>query len=243
MGDSVLTWRKLLAKREWLSRVQKPVKLIAWDLPGHGKTPEPPKNPDGELQLRAQLLAQRLLGATQQQGCGPDTIWVGNSLGGWVATWVALKRPDQVKALVLAAPAGLSSQRVAAVGAEVLGEPTVESLKAFRQQAYAKPQPELSAWVWKALVARVQKSPVKRVRSAQQPEDDLDQPVRTISVPTRVIWGRQDQILPLDKSSGFRQIPAASLVSWKEVDECGHLPHKECPDSVSNAIIESIEAQ
>ncbi len=241
MGDSVVTWRKILAKRDWLARVQKPVKLIAWDLPGHGKTPEPVKNPDGELQLRAQLLAQRLLGATQEQGCGPDTIWVGNSLGGWVSTWVALKRPDQVKGLVLAAPAGLSSQRVSSVGAEVLAQPTVESLKAFRQQAYAKPQPELPAWVWRAAVERVGKSPVKRVRAAQQPEDDLDQPVRKISVPTRVIWGKRDQILPLETSSGFRNIPATSLVKWTEVEECGHLPQKECPEPVINAIIESIE--
>jgi pimeloyl-ACP methyl ester carboxylesterase len=243
MGDSVVTWRKILTKRDWLARVQQPVKLIAWDLPGHGKTPEPVNNPDGELQLRAQLMAQRLLGATQERGCGPDTVWVGNSLGGWVSTWVALKRPDQVKGLVLAAPAGMTGQRVSSVGAEILAQPTVESLKAFRQQAYAKQQPELPTWVWRAAVERVKKSPVKRVRAAQQPEDDLDQPVRKISVPTRVIWGKQDQILPLEKSSGFRNIPAASLVKWTEVQDCGHLPQKECPDPLIDAIVEAIHAQ
>ena len=61
MGDSVVTWRKLLGHREWLSRVSRPVKLLAWDLPAHGRTPEPANNPDGDLQLRAQAQAQRLL--------------------------------------------------------------------------------------------------------------------------------------------------------------------------------------
>jgi len=243
MGDSVLTWRKILTKREWLSGVHEPVKLLAWDLPGHGKTPEPPKNPDGELQLRAQLMAQRLLGATQQQGCGPNTIWVGNSLGGWVSSWVALKRPDQVKGLVLVAPAGFTSQRVASIGSEILAQPTVESLRAFRQSAYAKPQPELPAWVWRAAVERVKKSPVMRVRAAQQPEDDLDAPIRHLGVPTRVVWGKQDRILPLEKSAGIREIPAGSLVKWQEIDDCGHLPQKECPEPVIDAIVEAIGSQ
>jgi pyruvate dehydrogenase E2 component (dihydrolipoamide acetyltransferase) len=216
------------------------VKLIAWDLPGHGKTPEPVKNPDGELQLRAQLMAQRLLGATQQQGCGPNTIWVGNSLGGWVSSWVALKRPDQVKGLVLVAPGGMKAQRVSSIASEVLTEPTVESLKAFRQRAYAKPQPELPSWVWTAAVQRVKKSPVARVRAAQEPADDLDAPIHHLSVPTRVIWGKQDRILPLEKSVAFRNIPTTSLVKWTEVDECGHLPQKECPEPVIDAIVDAI---
>jgi pimeloyl-ACP methyl ester carboxylesterase len=240
MGDSVLTWRKILTKRDWLSRLHEPVKLLAWDLPGHGKTPEPPKTADGDLQLRAQLMAQRLLGATQQQGCGPNTIWVGNSLGGWVSSWVALKRPDQVKGLVLVAPAGMKSQRVSSIGSEILAEPTVESLKAFRQRAYAKPQPDFPSWVWTAAVQRVKKSPVARVRAAQEPEDELDAPIHHLGVPTRVIWGKQDQILPLQASAGFREIPSSSLVKWQEVDDCGHLPQKECPEPLIDAIVEAI---
>jgi len=240
MGDSVATWRKLLGQREWLNRVGRPVKLLAWDLPAHGRTPEPPRNPDGDLQLRTQALAQRLLGATQQQGCGPDTVWVGNSLGGWVASWAALRRPDQIRGLILAAPAGMKSQEAALAGSEPLSEPTVESLRAFREKAYARPQPELPGWVWRAAVERVKKSAVARIRSVQQPEDGLDAPIRQLAVPTRVLWGRQDRVLPLESGAGFRNIPARSLRKWQELEGCGHLPQKECPEPLIDAIVEAL---
>ncbi len=240
MSDSVVTWKKLLAKRDWLERVREPIRLVAWDLPGHGRTPEPPRNADGDLQLRAQLLAQRLLGATQQQGCESPSVWVGNSLGGWVASWVALKRPDQVRGLILLGPAGLRSQRIDSVGSGILEEPTVESLKEFRARAYAKMPDDYPDWVWQAAIRRVKQSPVHRVRKVQQDEDDLDTPIRSVQVPSWVIWGRQDRILPLEKSLGFRQIPAASLRQWVEVDQCGHLPQKECPEPVRSAIVEAL---
>ncbi|NDD90794.1 alpha/beta fold hydrolase [bacterium] len=240
MGDSVLTWKKMMTGRDWVARLKKPIRLVAWDLPGHGRSPEPDRNPNGELQLRAQSMAQRLLGATQHLGCGPNTVWVGNSLGGWVSTWVALKRPDQVKALILAAPAGMKSQRVASLGSSLIAAPTVESLRQFRQQAYAKPQKDYPEWVWRAAVERVKKSPVARVRSAQLPEDDLDSPIKTLQVHTQVLWGKQDRILPIGQSQGFREIPKQFLVDWREVEDCGHLPQKECPGPLIDMILEAV---
>ncbi|MBU6375009.1 MAG: alpha/beta hydrolase [Bdellovibrionales bacterium] len=240
LGDSVLTWKKILAQREWVSRTQKPLRLVAWDLPGHGQSPEPPRNPDGDLQLRAQSLAQRVLGATQSRGCGPNTIWVGNSFGGWISSWIALKRPDQVKSLILVAPAGMKDQRVSSLGSSLLATPTVDSLRAFRQQAYAKPQKDYPEWIWKAAVERVKKSPVARVRSAQQSEDDLDLPIKTLRARTYVLWGKQDRILPLEKSQGFRQIPRDSLAQWQEFEGCGHLFHKECTDPLIETVLETV---
>jgi len=241
MGDSVLTWRKVLTRRDWLKSMSRPVKLLAWDLPGHGHTPEPSRNREGDLQLRVQAMAHRLLGATQAQGCGPNTVWVGNSLGGWVSTWVALKRPDQVQALVLLAPAGVASQlEIESSVTSNLAEPTVASLKEFRSRAYAKAPPEYPEWIWRAAVERVKKSAVQRIRLAQTADDNLQSQLGRLQVPVQVLWGKQDRVLPIDKSVDFKRLATAEHLKWTELDGCGHLPQKECPEPTTRALIEAL---
>jgi pimeloyl-ACP methyl ester carboxylesterase len=242
MGDQVWTWRKLLTQREWTRSIGRGVRLVAWDLPGHGDSPEPPPGLDGDLQLRAQLIAQRLLGATQALGCGRDTVWVGNSFGGAIATWVALKRPDQVRGLVLLAPGGMRAQRLATLAKDTLATPTADSLREFRQRAYAKPQPDYPSWIWRAAAERAKRSPVSRILKVQQDEDDLTVPIHSLAVPTWVLWGKQDRILPLENGQGFREIPKASLREWREIEGCGHLPQKECSEDVFRVVLSAASA-
>jgi pimeloyl-ACP methyl ester carboxylesterase len=49
-----------------------------------------------------------------------------------------------------------------------------------------------------------------------------------VTAPTRIIWGRQDRIIPAECGSLYQQaIPGADLVV---LDQCGHAPQVEKPD-------------
>ena len=49
-----------------------------------------------------------------------------------------------------------------------------------------------------------------------------------IKIPTRIVWGRQDRLVPLECGELYQQaIPGSELVV---VDNCGHQPHIEKPD-------------
>jgi pimeloyl-ACP methyl ester carboxylesterase len=62
----------------------------------------------------------------------------------------------------------------------------------------------------------------------------LDQRLSEITVPTLVISGDNDQIVPVENSIRLAEdIPGAELII---LENCGHLPQEECPESFLNAI-------
>ena len=59
---------------------------------------------------------------------------------------------------------------------------------------------------------------------------------RTIHLPTLVIWGRKDSIVPLRIGKRLaRDLPNSRFVV---IDRCGHSPHTECPAKVIAALKE-----
>jgi pimeloyl-ACP methyl ester carboxylesterase len=55
-----------------------------------------------------------------------------------------------------------------------------------------------------------------------------------VSVPTLIIWGRNDPAIPLDDATRFhREIKGSEL---HVIDNCGHVPHEERPSETAEAI-------
>ena len=49
-----------------------------------------------------------------------------------------------------------------------------------------------------------------------------------VNIPTQIVWGHQDQLVPLECGEMFRDaIPGAKLLV---IDKCGHLPNIEKPE-------------
>jgi pimeloyl-ACP methyl ester carboxylesterase len=58
--------------------------------------------------------------------------------------------------------------------------------------------------------------------------------LKTIGVPTLLVWGRDDRLVPLRLGRRLhRDLPSSRLVV---IDRCGHRPHVECPDKVAAAL-------
>jgi 4,5:9,10-diseco-3-hydroxy-5,9,17-trioxoandrosta-1(10),2-diene-4-oate hydrolase len=56
-----------------------------------------------------------------------------------------------------------------------------------------------------------------------------------LTAPTLIIWGRQDQVLPLGHGlAGLKLIPSSQLHVW---DQCGHVPHMEKADEFNRLVI------
>ena len=49
-----------------------------------------------------------------------------------------------------------------------------------------------------------------------------------VTAPTRLVWGRQDKIIPVECGTLYQQaIPGAAL---EVIEQCGHAPYVEKPD-------------
>src|SRR5690606_4338758 len=68
---------------------------------------------------------------------------------------------------------------------------------------------------------------------------DLPKWLHRVSVPTLILWGDDDKLLPFAFGTAYRDlIPGAQL---RIIEACGHLPHVEKPETFTAATLEFIE--
>jgi len=68
---------------------------------------------------------------------------------------------------------------------------------------------------------------------------DLSSRIPEIKIPTLIIWGKEDPLIPVAHCENFRRdIPQGQQFI---LGECGHLPHEEHPEAVENSIIDFLK--
>lgn len=221
LGSSANVWRDDIGLLATANRV------IALDLPGYGKSDKPKADYSVEYQA----------GAVKEfiEALGVDKVTLaGNSSGGWIAALVALDSPDKVSRLVLVDSAGLRHE--AAQNAVPLNPATREEEKALLLALFSD-----KAKVTDALVSE-QWDYRKDIRSTDQATIEsfktkapfLDSRLRDIKVPTLIIWGKQDLLVPLDTAERFAKgIRGSKLIV---IDNAGHLPQVEQPKAFTRAV-------
>jgi pimeloyl-ACP methyl ester carboxylesterase len=217
-------------------------RVLVPELPGHGLSTPLPAVPNlAVFADRVALLAERerMLPAA----------FVGHSLGGVVALRLALRRPGDVSALVLAAAAGISSTtRRAKYGLRILGiigprrlvAPWADSVagSAFLRYAVfgrwgAADPLTLSRGAVDGFLegTRLTSDSVSAARAVV--EDDVRQDLGELHCPTVVLWGARDNQLPVADALDFARRLRAPL---RVIADCGHLLIGERPDLCAEAI-------
>ncbi len=229
----------------WARALGDSYRVITIDLPGHGLTGRVPNDDysqeafvDFVDQLAGRLSLRRFyLG--------------GNSMGGETAWRYALLHPRKVKALILVAAGGYRRDE----GAEDRG-PLIFRLLSYApmrrlfqyisarrfteegvRNAYAD-----SPVVTEALVDRYHELNLREgtrrataLRFADQGERRLPPPPNgRITVPTLVMWGKKDSLIPHAVVKKFlRDLPNAVSVVYEDL---GHLPMEEDPDRTARDV-------
>jgi pimeloyl-ACP methyl ester carboxylesterase len=226
LGDTALTWRNLL--RDNKSGALPPgYRLFAFNMPGT-RNSAPPSTAEGfSLQAQANTLAETL-----KLSCDSQARWtlVGNSLGGWISARLALDHPDLIERLVLVDSAGLHdpSGTIESAG-RALAYPTLEGMKDFAARAHHRHR-KAPKRVWKALVRRIERSNNEAILKTVTPKDYLDKEISQLKIPTDIIWGQSDRVIPLDMGRRFAELIDGS--TFRSIQACGHVPQAECPTVV-----------
>ena len=66
--------------------------------------------------------------------------------------------------------------------------------------------------------------------------DELIAAVSTITVPTLILWGREDKVIPLKVGELLHKLIPNSMLDV--IDQCGHIPQEEKPDETIAHITE-----
>lgn len=216
-------------------------RVIAPDLPGLGAS-DPLQSAPSRRQLSDWLTA--LIGQT----CPSPPSLVGISLGGSIAARFAAEHGDRLASLVLLDTGGLAGRvrpPLAVLAALVRANLRPSRAHTARLLSRLLADPEAVrrrlGHRWDSLVASLTDlARTPHVRRANQqllralglpaiPEEDL----AGIAVPTTLIWGREDRVVPL---SGARS--ASARLGWPMhvIDDAGHLCILDRPDAVVHAL-------
>lgn len=162
---------------------------------------------------------------------------VGNSLGGWIAAELATRSCASVKTLTLVAPAGIHVNGVTK-GDMFMWSPEELTRNLFHNQeiAAAVPQPANDEELLVVLKNRLMTA--KLGWSPRFYNPDLQKWLHRINVPTLIIWGDDDKLIPSAYGPAYRDlIPNAAL---DVIPECGHLPHVEKAQEFASKVVDFI---
>lgn len=211
-------WRGLFAG----ARAGFPV--LALDLPGHGASTR-------AIPADADEICEQVEATIAAQVVGP-VVLAGHSFGGAIAARLAARGRIDLRGLCLFAPAGLGPEIDEAFTQGILRARTAESLRPWLARLVHDPAVISDTFV-KAVAAQRQDVGLTAAMQAFAnrffPDGTQVLSVKAdlsrLRIPARVVFGRQDRILPFATT---RDLPAA--VGLHAVDSCGHLPHLEHPD-------------
>jgi len=245
-GASVFSYRDVLPL---FSRT---APTIAYDRPGFGITQRltrsewdtAEENPYGLTYQADQVIA--LMDAIGYE----RAVLVGHSAGAAVAVVAADRHPERVAALVLEDPAVFLSRSVSQWLRPILNTPQLRHIgpliargigsgngQEFLRRAYYDPDfvtPEVMEGY--ALPTRAQGWDVAlwEFTIAPRPDDPANALAR-LEVPTLVVTGAEDRIIPYEDSVRTAEtIPYATIITYEKT---GHVPHEERPERFARDVL------
>ena len=211
--------------------------VVAVDLKGFGFSGKP----DGDYSRRAQaMLVGHLLDYLKIE----KAWFCGNSMGGEIALDIALVNPQRVTGLILIDSAGVEvpgsgslapGYLLIPVVGRVLTALALSSNRLVRQGLEksfydrTKVTNERVANYYRPLQTRGGQLAAVRART-QADQFPIEEDLSRIKVPTLIIWGAEDQLIPLEAGRKMSSlIKDSRLVIFQS---CGHLPQEEMPTRV-----------
>ncbi len=161
---------------------------------------------------------------------------IGFSMGGWLAAEMVAAAGPVFSKLLLVGAVGLKPQAGEIADVFIISPAQVIDLL-FHDPAQAPeydqifgqpPPPEQLAVLERnrEMAARVCWKPYMH-------DPSLAPRLARVNIPTRIVWGREDRLVPVECGQLFQQaIPGSDLVV---IDHCGHLPQLEKPEEFLQA--------
>ena len=218
----------------WVTSLQAKRRVISLDLPGFGLTGP---FPDGDYRMShySAFLAHVL-----DQLQVPRAVVAGNSFGGQLAWQFALDHPQRVERLVLVDAAGYPRNATSIpIGFRLAQIPALaplmanllprQMIEASIRNVYGDPSKVSDELIdrYYELILRAGNREALRQRFIQAEAGQGFTRIAELKVPTLIIWGGRDELIPPDNAERFkRDIQGSRLVLF---DDLGHVPQEEDP--------------
>ena len=220
----------------WVERLSDDYRLVRYDQPGHGLTGP---IPDGNYNIA--VFVETAEGVANALGLDRFVIG-GNSMGGWVSWNYALAHGERLDGLLLVDASGApeTQPQKIPIGFRIARMPVISSLiQKITPRSMVEHSLRQSVsnqnMVDDAMIARYhdlirypgnRSAPLAKGRAKRTAASART--MAAITVPTLLIWGEDDTLVPLSAGEWFDEhIPDSALITYPKI---GHIPMEEAPD-------------
>lgn len=228
LGASAERWEEVLP------HFKKKFTVIVPDLIGFGKSDKP--NVDYTVEFFAQFVDSFL----KKLGI-KEAVIVGSSLGGQIAIEYCWQHQTSVHKLVLVSPSGATRQSTPALNAYVTAAlyPDYETAKnAFEIMTGNNKQ--VSEKTIHGFVQRMQMPNAKfaflSTLLGLKNAPELTPKLEILQVPTLVIWGSLDPVIPVQYAEYF--VKKIRDCRFYQMEGCGHTPYVEDPENFVKIVMD-----
>jgi pimeloyl-ACP methyl ester carboxylesterase len=234
--------------QNWLENIPRLAlerRVLALDLPGFGLTPEPA---DGEIGISG--YGRCVDSFCEHLRLGTVAV-VGNSMGGFISAEVAIQFPERVSRLALVSAAGISSADALQAPILTIGRlaSAIATNTAARYRTLAsRPITRHASLALVARHPRLLKPDLAYegfFKGAGKPgfdaalraclEYDFRDRLPDVKVPTLIVWGEKDSIIPVRDADEFeRLIEDSRKVVMRDT---GHIPMAERPQAFNDLLV------
>lgn len=206
---------------------------IAIDLPGFGESDKP------QMNYTIDQFRKIIISFLDKISINEQTSIVGHSLGGYIAAEIAIQNKSNVEQLVLIDSSG-QLQKPTPVLDQYLAaalNPTPNNVRRAFEKMVADPK-RIPTQLVDGFIRRINMPNAlhafeSTLQNSATTQIGLDR-LQKINIPTLIVWGVHDKVIPLEHSEFFKQNIADSKLEI--IEDAGHAPFAEKPDRVSKLL-------
>jgi len=205
---------------------------IALDLPGFGESDKP-----ATMNYTIQNFRESIVDFMNKLGINDGkTSIVGHSLGGFIAAEVTIENKYLVERLVLIDSSGMLKKPTPLLDEylQVAMNPTADKVRKVFEQMVADPA-RIPSKLVDGFISRINLPNAKYAfKSTLQNSANTQIGLRRLelieNIPTLILWGIKDKVIPINHSELFRESIMNSRIEI--IQDAGHAPFAEKPDQV-----------
>ncbi len=205
---------------------------IALDLPGFGESDKPET-----MNYTIENFRDTIIDFINKISINNDkTSIVGHSLGGYIAAEVAIKKKNLVEKLVLIDSSGMLEKPTPLLEEylKVAMSPTKYKVRKVFEQMVANPT-RIPSKLIEDFIVRINLPNAKNsfkstLENSANTQIGFERLRQIDTIPTLIIWGIKDKVIPPEHSALFRECIKNSHIEI--INDAGHAPFAEKPDKV-----------
>jgi len=205
---------------------------VALDLPGFGES-DKPATLDYTIENFRETIVEFINKVVINDG---KTSIVGHSLGGYIAAEVAIENKNMVERLVLIDSSGMLKKPTPLLEEylKVAINPTKDKVRKVFEQMVADPT-RIPSKLVEGFISRINLPNAKyafksTLANSANKQIGLGRLKLIEDIPTLIIWGSEDKVIPPEHSRLFKEGIANSHIEI--IPDAGHAPFAEKPDQV-----------